>query len=152
MTRGFFGIGVYHGKHAVNVGVLYRSAYVFGASFVFTVGQRYVRQVSDTVDTIGQLPLYEYATVDQLIAGLPRNADLVAVEMGGKPVDEFSHPRRAVYLLGAEDHGIPESLLKQCRHHISVPTVEEPSLNVAIAGSIVLYDRHARIKSRRFAA
>lgn len=152
MTRGFFGIGIYHGKHVTNIGVLYRSAYMFGASFVFTVGQRYVRQVSDTVDATAHLPLYEYATVDQLIAGMPRNADLVAVEMGGKAVDGFSHPRRAVYLLGAEDNGIPESLVAQCKHCIAIPTVEAPSLNVAIAGSIVMYDRHSKFASRRAVA
>jgi len=50
----------------------------------------------------------------------------------------FVHPEQAVYLLGAEDDGLPESVLRD------IPVLEAPSewcLNVATAGSLVLYDR-----------
>jgi hypothetical protein len=35
-VRGYFGIGIYHGKTEENIGTLWRSAYAYGADFVFT--------------------------------------------------------------------------------------------------------------------
>ena len=56
------------------------------------------------------------------------------------PLDEFKHPDRAIYLLGNEISGLPSQILKQCQSLIKLPG--EYSLNVAVAGSIVMYDRH----------
>ena len=39
----------------------------------------------------------------------------VGVEMGGTPLADFIHPPRAVYILGAEDMGIPSAVLKVSR-------------------------------------
>lgn len=46
-----------------------------------------------------------------------------------------------VYLLGAEDHGIPTRVLDRCHYTISIPTIRDWSMNVATAGAIVMYDR-----------
>lgn len=35
----------------------------------------------------------------------PKGAVWVVVEMGGTPLEEFVHPRNAIYVLGSEDHG-----------------------------------------------
>ena len=54
----------------------------------------------------------------------------------------FAHPERALYLLGAEDHGLSETTVGRC--HASGGLVTIPSslcLNVATAGSILIYDR-----------
>ena len=61
--------------------------------------------------------------------------------MGGKNLKEFHHPERAIYLLGAEDHGIPPAILKKCQHTVSLKSVRTESFNVAVAGSIIMYDR-----------
>ena len=45
-------------------------------------------------------------------------------------------------LLGAEDHGLSKAALARCQHLVQLPG--RASLNVAVAGSIVLYDRHAK--------
>ncbi len=52
---------------------------------------------------------------------------------------KFTHPERAIYLLGAEDTGLPESVQSLCQSiiHIKSPMC----LNVAVAGSIIMYDR-----------
>lgn len=139
--RGFFEIGIYRGKTPANVGTLWRSAFQLGAAGILTVGQRYPRQTSDTVKAYKHVPLREYADFDALIAGLPYSCPLVAVEMGGKPLQNFVHPERAVYLLGAEDHGIPQALLARCHHVISLPSIRTQSYNVAVAGSMVMFDR-----------
>lgn len=140
--NGFFGIGIFNGKVEDNIGTLWRSAHIYGASFVFTVGRRYSPQASDTPKTPYTTPLYHYDTIEQL--SLPWNAPLVGVELGGDAVrlDEFNHPARAVYLLGAEDHGLPDDVLWACDHVIYVPTLRQVPHNVAVAGSLVMHDRY----------
>lgn len=136
---GFFEIGVYHPKTETNIGTLWRSAYQLGASGIFTVGRRYKPQASDTYKTIRNIPLRHYASMEDF--SQPHAAQLIAIEMGGIPLSEFKHPRMGIYLLGAEDHGIPPCVLEKCQHVISLESVRQASYNVAIAGSIVMYDR-----------
>ena len=38
LQQGYFGIGIQNGKTPENLGVLWRSAQNFGASFIFTIG------------------------------------------------------------------------------------------------------------------
>jgi tRNA G18 (ribose-2'-O)-methylase SpoU len=72
----------------------------------------------------------------------------VVIEMGGTPLSEFDHPRNAIYILGSEDHGVPKNVLRACREVVSLEAQEYASYNVAVAGSIVMYDR--LIKMRKF--
>jgi len=139
--RGFFEIGIYRGKTPANVGTLWRSAYQLGAAGIYTIGPRYPNQASDTVKAHRHIPLREYADMDDFMAAIPYGCPVIAVEMGGKPLANFVHPERAVYLLGAEDHGIPASALARCHHVISLPSVRTESYNVAVAGSLVMFDR-----------
>ena len=44
-----------------------------------------------------------------------------------------------MYLLGAEDHGLSNQAIEKAHFLIQFPS--EKSLNVAVAGSIILYDR-----------
>jgi tRNA G18 (ribose-2'-O)-methylase SpoU len=55
-------------------------------------------------------------------------------------LDNFQHPQRVIYLLGAEDEGIPSEILKNHRS-IEIKSPKKFCLNVAVAGSIVMYDR-----------
>lgn len=141
MNRGFFEIGIYRGKDTKNVGTLWRSAYQLGASGIFTVGRRYPNQASDTVKAHKHIACREFADFDAFHAALPFGAPIVAVEMGGRPLRNFVHPERAIYLLGAEDHGIPPAVLARCHHVVSLPAVRTESYNVAVAGSLVMFDR-----------
>jgi tRNA G18 (ribose-2'-O)-methylase SpoU len=138
---GHFGIGIYMGKHWENVGVLWRGAYQLGASYIFTVGRRYRRVSTDTEKSWRHIPLFSYTTFDEMAQAAPFATPLVAIEEGGTPLPDFVHPERAVYLLGAEDSGLPKELLARCHHHVTVPAVVKGSYNVAIAGTLVMYDR-----------
>ena len=60
-------------------------------------------------------------------------------------LEDFKHPKRCVYLLGAEDNGLTKEAIEKSHFLIQFPS--EFSLNVAVAGSIVLYDR-SRSKPR----
>lgn len=143
-ARGFFEIGILRGKTPANVGTLWRSAFQMGAHGIFTVGKRYPHQASDTTKAFKTVPMREYADFEQFFATLPHSCLIVAVEMGGRPLQGFTHPERAIYLLGAEDHGIPPSILARCHHTVSLPASRTQSYNVAVAGSLVMYDRQTK--------
>jgi len=141
MTIGYFEIGVYHPKTEVNVGTLWRSAFQLGAQGIFTIGRRYKRQASDTANVMLQIPLRHYDSFDEFSKSLPTQASLIAVEMGGRKLENFVHPKQAIYLLGAEDYGLPQEILDKCRLVVSIGSMRTFSYNVAVAGSIVMYSR-----------
>jgi tRNA G18 (ribose-2'-O)-methylase SpoU len=141
MKRGYYGIGIYQGKTKENLGTLWRSAQNFGASFIFTIGKRYKLQSSDTTKTFKHIPLYNYDTLNDFLNSRPYDCKLIGIEQSDRSHDlkTFVHPERAIYLLGAEDDGLPDSLQNICQEiiHINSPMC----LNVAVAGSIIMYDR-----------
>lgn len=143
-SRGFFAIGIANGKSKTNMGTLWRSAQVFGASFIFTCGRRYSKQASDTTKAWRSTPLLPFVTVEDLRNTLPHSCVLVGVELDerAQPIESFAHPERACYLLGAEDHGLTAGQRDLCHSIVQLPG--EFSMNVATAGSIVMYDRHAK--------
>lgn len=138
-------VGVYHPKHDVNVGSLWRSALAFNADMLVVIGgERLRRQASDTTNAAAMLPLVAYESWEAFTASRPRDVPLVAVELveGATELPDFVHPRRALYLLGAEDHGLPPKVLERAQHRIVIPS---GNLNVAVAGSIVMYDRAMKL-------
>jgi len=145
--RGFFAVGIEHSKCAVNVGTLWRSASIFGASYIFTVGARFKRQPSDTRESWRHIPAFSYATLQDLVDHMPHDCMLVGIELDptATPLAAFTHPTRAVYLLGAEDWGLSDEARERCQRLVVLPG--EHSMNVSVAGSIVLYDRVANGRS-----
>jgi tRNA G18 (ribose-2'-O)-methylase SpoU len=143
-NRGYFEIGIFHGKTVENLGTLWRSAYQLGASGIFTIGRRYKKQASDTLKTWRHIPLREFDTFEQFLCAQPHSCPLIAVEMGGTELMAFDHPARAIYLLGAEDGGLPAPVLARCQGVVSLPSIRTNSFNVAVAGSIVMYDRMSK--------
>lgn|SRR5512147_825546 len=142
--RGFFGIGIEHVKTSDNIGTLFRSAAILGADFCFTVGRRYRKQCTDTIKSWRHMPLWNFQTLDQLIASIPLECKLVGVELVDSAValKDFPHPERACYLLGAEDHGLTKEAIRRCHSLIRLPG--ERSLNVSACGTVVIYDRITR--------
>lgn len=144
--RGYYGIGIYQPKTAENIGTLLRSAHCFGANFIFTIGSRYRRQVSDTTHATRHVPLFEFSSLEDFDSHLPKNSKVVCIEIAKKALslNETSHPERAVYLLGSEDNGLPQEYMKD-KMIIQIPGLSF-CLNVAVAGSIVMYDRMLKKK------
>tara|TARA_R110002049_G_C8906017_1_gene542025 strand:+ start:179 stop:637 length:459 start_codon:yes stop_codon:yes gene_type:complete len=137
----FFGIGIQNGKTPENLGVLWRSAQNLGANFIFTIGNRYAKQACDTHNAVKSVPYFHYDSFDDFFKNLPKGTRVVGVELteGAEYLEDFHHPRRCVYLLGAEDHGLPKKAIE--KSHFLVKFKSHFSLNVAVAGSIVMYDR-----------
>jgi tRNA(Leu) C34 or U34 (ribose-2'-O)-methylase TrmL len=149
--RGYFGIGVEGLSKPMNAGTLFRSAHAFGASFVFTVGGVWHEReanLSDTSDSAGQVPHYHFNGLGDL--RLPDRCALVGIELLDEAVElpSFRHPRCAAYVLGPERGSLSPALTARCEHIIRIPT--SFCVNLAIAGSIVMYDR--LISMQRFAA
>lgn len=144
LEQGYFGIGIQNGKTPENLGVLWRSAQNMGASFIFTIGNRYAKQACDTHKAVGAMPYFHYNTFEEFYEMLPKGAMLVGVELNPRsvPLETFEHPRRCVYLLGAEDHGLPKAAMEKSHHLVKFDTPK--SINVAVAGSIVMYDRNMK--------
>ncbi len=139
-----FGICSYQAKHAENIGTLFRSAYLYGASSLNTVGRRYSLQSSDTVNSIRQLPYYHFQSFAQFKERWAKKGyKIIAVELSPQSISlpNFNHPTRGIYLLGNEAYGIHEKVLTLCDSIVTIPTLRNISLNVAVAGSIVLADR-----------
>ncbi|MDX1471518.1 MAG: RNA methyltransferase [Flavobacteriaceae bacterium] len=139
--RGFFGIAMYYPKYEDNWGSLIRTANILGANFVACIGPRFQPQCSDTMKSHRHLPVFEYSTFEEFYEHLPYDCKLIGIELAENAVElgKFKHPHRAIYLLGAEDFGLPEKVLTKC--HDLVKLKGERSMNVSIAGSIVLYHR-----------
>lgn len=146
MKRGFFGIGIQHTKMAENVGTLWRSASILGASFIFTIGKRYSKQASDTMSSWKHIPLYHYPDFEDFYKSIPYDCQLVGVELDEKsiPVSEFKHPERVVYLLGAEDNGLSKQAIDKCHRLVQLPG--DYCMNVSVAGSLIMYDRLIKSK------
>ncbi len=140
--RGYFGIGVEGVSKAMNVGSLFRTAHAFGASFVFTVAAAYARGEggkSDTSDTPGQVPFYRFPDGESMV--LPDGCRLVGIELQDDAIDlpSFHHPPRAAYVLGPERGALSAGLAGRCDHVVRIPT--RFSINLGLAGAIVMYDR-----------
>lgn len=143
--RGFCAIGIERGKTPANVGTLWRSAVCLGADFIFTIGRRYPHQASDTVKSWRHVPMFEYADVEDFRQHRPLDVPLVGVELldGAKPLESFDHPERAMYLLGPEDGNLSAAAVAACQQVVRFESAY--CLNVAAAGTVVLYDRQAKL-------
>jgi tRNA G18 (ribose-2'-O)-methylase SpoU len=137
--RGYFAIGIHRTKTETNLGTLIRSAYSFGADFVFTIEKRYKQQPS-SLKLDKHIPVLHYNNIEDFKNSIPNNCNVIAIELHKRAtmINNFKHPERAIYLLGAEDNGLSEEILKGLQI-IQLPGIY--CLNVSTAGSIVMYDR-----------
>lgn len=140
--RGYFAIGAENISKPMNLGNLIRSAHAFGASFFFTIAPVFAAsevRLADTSDAAKHLPLYNYDSADELT--LPRGCALIGVELSDDAVElpSFHHPGAAAYVFGPERGELSPEMQARCQQLVKIPT--KFSLNVGIAGAIVMYDR-----------
>jgi tRNA G18 (ribose-2'-O)-methylase SpoU len=142
---GYYAIGIFRHKRDHNLGSLWRTAFILGAKYIFTIGKNYKKQSSDVLHTWARIPLFHFDTVEDFFNHVPYDCRVVGVEMDDQavPLSTFDHPKRAIYLLGAEDNGLPREVLNQCHYLVKLPG--NHSLNVAVTGSIVIHDRVTKL-------
>lgn len=134
-------------KH--NVGSLVRTAHAAAVEEVVLVGEREwnveAAKTSDLYTTVTRLSGIEAFRKHLEL----RRWNLVAVELDNRAVNLFNaeYPARPCFLLGAELAGIPGELLDEAELVVRIPQWGlVPSLNLAIAGSIVLYDYLGKLR------
>jgi len=139
--KGYFGIGCLNMKTSMNYGSLFRTAQIFEADFIFLIGCRFKTQATDTMKSWRHIPTFTYTSFEDFNSHRPHDCKLIGIEMVSHavPLKDFKHPKQACYLLGAEDNGLTKEAITKCQSLVYLPG--ERSLNVAVAGSIVLYDR-----------
>jgi tRNA G18 (ribose-2'-O)-methylase SpoU len=142
--KGYFGIGIEHAKTEFNYWTLFRTAQIFDADFLFVINKRFKKNCADTMCSYRHLPIFSYKDIDDFNNHRPYDCRLIGIELleSAHNLSNFIHPKRAVYLLGAEDHGLTAKAISLCNAIIKLPG--EHSLNVSVAGSIVIYDRIAK--------
>jgi tRNA G18 (ribose-2'-O)-methylase SpoU len=139
--RGYFGVGIEGVSKPMNLGNLVRIAHAFDASFFFSVAPRLKLSDanSDTSRAQGALPFYSFDRPEGF--RLPLGCRLVGVEITEDAVElpRFRHPGRAAYVFGAERYSLSPQMISLCEFVVKIPT--RFSINVGMAGAIVLYDR-----------
>ncbi len=139
--RGYFGVGIEGVSKPMNLGNLVRIAHAFDASFFFSIAPRLKLSDanSDTSNAQGALPFYSFALPGDF--RLPLGCRLVGVEITDEAIElpRFRHPACAAYVFGAERFSLSPEMLAKCEFVVKIPT--RFSINVGMAGAIVLYDR-----------
>src|SRR3546814_11082226 len=75
---------------------------------------------------------FPYTQLFRFLVGIEITDDAI-------PLPSFHHPRRAAYVLGRERGSLSDGLLARCDHVVRIPS--RFSINLAIAGAMVMYDR-----------
>lgn len=139
--RGYSAIGIISPKSDPNVGGALRAAHCYNAALVVVQGSRCQKQSSDTTKAARHIPLLHAPDIFQAV---PEGCETVAIEFikSARPLQEFTHPERALYVFGPEDGSIPPDVLTRCKHVVFIPT--KFCMNLAATVNVVLYDRMAK--------
>ena len=146
-----FGLAAWNISKEHNVGSLVRTAHATAASEVVLIGEREwnveAAKTAELYTDIVQLP-----DVESFRAHLARRRwQLVVVELDDRAVSLFeaAYPDRPCFLVGAELGGVPEELIAEAVAVVQIPQWGlVPSLNLAVAGSLVVYDYLAKLHRR----
>jgi RNA methyltransferase, TrmH family len=123
-----------------NVGTLVRSADAFGAGVMLSDGCADPfgpKALRAGMGSTFRVPLLEFEL---------RNAVALVADCGD-PLGELELERYSTFVLGAEREGLPAEVLERCDARATIPVQSVESLNVAMAGTIVLYERRRRLGS-----
>lgn len=128
------GLGLWQVADPGNVGTLIRSVDALGGAYLALsdgcadpTGPKAVRASMGALFRVPLIPLEEASR--PWIALVPRGADRL------EPLE------RGTYVLGAEREGLPAELVAECDASATIPVAAgAESLNVAMAGTIALYE------------
>jgi RNA methyltransferase, TrmH family len=126
-----------------NVGTLLRAADAFDAALALSAGcadPTGPKALRASAGAIFRVPVGRFDEAPG------RRVALVA--QGGEPLDRLSLARPATFVLGAEREGLPADVLAACDVRASIEqSGAAESLNVAMAGTIALYELSRRVSA-----
>jgi TrmH family RNA methyltransferase len=133
-------LALWHVGDPGNVGTLLRSADAFGAGVALSEGcadPTSPKALRASVGALFRVPLSGFAE--------PGGTRVALMPRGGMPLHEVALDGEVVFVLGAEREGLPSEVLAGCEVQASIPQAgEAESLNVAMAGTVALYERSRR--------
>lgn len=146
-----FAIAAYNVSKEHNFGSLVRTAHAAAASELLLVGDRdWNIEAARTADAFTEIRILADAAA--LLAHIAqRGYRLVAIELADGSVNIFEarYPDHPCFLLGAEIGGIPNGLLDAAEQIVQIPQWGlVPCLNLAVAGSIVIYDYLSKLHAK----
>jgi TrmH family RNA methyltransferase len=117
-----------------NVGTLLRSADAFGAAVALSEGCADPfgpKALRAGMGSTFRVPLVDF--------DLPASSVALVAE-GGVPLGELELDRYSTFVLGSEREGLPSEILARCNGKATIAVRSVESLNVAMAGTIALYE------------
>jgi RNA methyltransferase, TrmH family len=133
-ARSAFSLALWRVSDPGNVGTLLRSADAFGAGVMLSDGCADPfgpKALRAGMGSTFRVPLRDFDA---------RNAVALVAE-GGDPLEELELGRYSTFVLGAERDGLPAEIVERCEARATIPARGVESLNVAMAGTIALYER-----------
>jgi TrmH family RNA methyltransferase len=118
-----------------NVGTLVRSADAFGAGVALSEGcadPTGAKALRASMGAVFRVPLAAFEE--------PSGRRVALVAHGGSPLPDLELDGDTVLVLGAERDGLPDEVLATCEAHATIPLAGGESLNVAMAGTVALYE------------
>jgi TrmH family RNA methyltransferase len=135
-------LSLWHVADPGNVGTLVRSADAFGGGLALSAGcadPTSPKALRASMGAVFRVPVAGFDEATGLRIGL--------VPRGGTPLPELELPGDVVLVLGAEREGLPDDLLATCDVLATIPQAGGESLNVAMAGTVALYELARRAAS-----
>jgi RNA methyltransferase, TrmH family len=133
-------LALWHVADPGNVGTLLRSADAFDAGIALSAGcadPTAPKALRASMGAIFRVPIVAFdEAVGRRVALVPH---------GGEALAEVDLSGEVVLVLGAEREGLPDEVLARCDVQASIPQRgEAESLNVAMAGTVALYELSRR--------
>lgn len=129
-----------HVQDPGNLGTLLRSALAFG--FGTVVLDNTVDLYNDKVLRSTQGALYKLNIIEQdAIEFINENPEhtVYGTSMSGENLNTIGFVDKMILVLGNEGKGVRTELLEHTKNNITIQTVEVDSLNVGVAGSIIMH-------------
>ena len=133
-------LALWHVADPGNVGTLIRSADAFGAGVALSSGcadPTGPKALRASMGSIFRVPIGDFdGAAGRRIALVPR---------GGEPLADVDLSGDVVFVLGAEREGLPDDVVARCDATAAIPLASgAESLNVAMAGTVALYELSRR--------
>lgn len=136
-------------NNAPNIGSLFRTADAFGIENIVFCGEGITigRKVTKTSRSTEKFVNYEFAknTLEVITSLKAKGYQIIALEItsNSKPIHnhQFVQNQPIALIIGDENFGVSESLLKQCDHVLHINMFgQNSSMNVVQATTIALYE------------
>jgi RNA methyltransferase, TrmH family len=133
-------LALWHVADPGNVGTLLRAADAFDAGVALSAGCADPSGPKALRASMGSIFRVPASGFDE-----PPGRRIALVARGGEPLTDLDLSGEVVLVLGAEREGLPADVLARCDARATIPLAgDAESLNVAMAGTVALYERARR--------